>query len=184
MHSTTWTADSRPDSSFRVTLATEDAFAARRANSLYHRLASRLSADLKFTQHAWGFPDLEDCLLRQTATQEAAKSDMIVLALRGDRVLPEAVRAWLETLPILKLSDSAALVVLLEQPDEGKHVPALRDYLRELAARCRMDLFIHGVRSVGNLPGAFAVESVPLRHSFTTEASLDERPHLRWGINE
>jgi hypothetical protein len=184
MRSTNWADGGRNDSDFRVTLAVEDAMAARRAHGLYHRLASRLSADLKFTQRAWGFPDLENSLLRQTATQEAAKSDMIVLALRGDRALPEAVRAWLETLPTLRRSNSAALVVLLEQPDEEQHVPALRDYLRELAAKCRMDLFIHGVRSIGYLHGAFAVESVPVRHSFTPEASLDERPHLRWGINE
>jgi hypothetical protein len=184
MQSSDWTPGARPGTDFHVTLASEDATASRRAATLYDRLARRLSTDLEFTHRAWGFPDLADATSRQAATFEATRSDMIVVALRGDRPLPKAVQAWLDALPVLKRPTSVALVVLLESSIECPDVPALRQYFRELAARCRMDLFIHSSGSTGQKAGTLAIEWLPVHRSITPGIAADQRPHPHWGINE
>jgi hypothetical protein len=184
METTGWTSGTGAEARFRVTLATENATASRRAQALYDRLARRLSTHIEFSQRAWEFQQLESASLRKTAAREAARSDMIVMALRGNQPLPESVRSWLETLPVLKRSHSVALVVLLEIPVVGTRLPRLREYLQSLAARCRMDLFIHSARASDPIVGATQVGPPTVCRSVVPGHAANDRPEPRWGINE
>jgi hypothetical protein len=67
-----------------------------RAKAALDRVMARLAFDGVCSLDLWPFELLDYPLLKREAAESAARSDVIVLALRGDRPMPPAVRSWIE----------------------------------------------------------------------------------------
>jgi hypothetical protein len=123
------------DMSVKVVIAYDNLDVARRAEAVYDRLAQRLEETFEFQQRLWRFDVLAEHSLRAQAVRDAADADIVIVAMKDDSELPEAVRDWLESL-LRRTTGAAALVALL--PRTG--APA-RPYLEDVARRGGMDFF-------------------------------------------
>ena len=126
---------STPDASVKVVIAYDNLDVAKRAEAVYERLAQRLDETFEFQQRLWRFDVLEEDALRAQAVRDAADADIVIVAMKDDSEVPEAVRNWLESL-LGRNSGAAALVALL--PRTG--APA-QPYLEDVARRGGMDFF-------------------------------------------
>src|SRR5688572_10774023 len=123
------------DSSVKVVIAYDNLDVAKRAEAVYDRLAQRLQQTFEFQQRLWRFDVLEEESLRAQAVRDAADADIVIVAMKDDKEVPEAVRSWLESL-LGRLSGAAALVALLDRPGAS-----VQPYLEDVARRGGMDFF-------------------------------------------
>jgi hypothetical protein len=172
---------------FRILMLSEDEVSTQRALHLYNRLVSRLSSDFRFVGRRWLFEELEQESIRQTLAGEAEKADMILLAMRGDRLLPNLVCHWLETATLGRPGPATALVALMETLEKPE-TTILHDYLRTVANRGNLDLFIHSIRPDDPSLEAMGVPRVfsyaASRHPGTPAWPPVTGSTQRWGINE
>lgn len=126
---------STPDASVKVVIAYDNLDVAKRAEAVYERLAQRLEETFEFQQRLWRFDVLQEDSLRAQAVRDAVDADIVIVAMKDDSEVPEAVRNWLESL-LARTTGAAALVALL--PRTG--APA-QPYLEDVARRGGMDFF-------------------------------------------
>lgn len=96
----------------------------------------------RFQTRAWRFEWLQDPKLWTEAVEMAADADMIIVSAEACQELPSGVRSWIESVLPRKLSESSALVALLnDRCDEcaSKHSP--ERYLQQLAKHHGVDFF-------------------------------------------
>ena len=124
-----------PDASVRVVIAYDDLDVAKRAEAVYERLAQRLEETFEFQQRLWRFDVLQEASLRAQAVSDAVDADIVIVAMKDDSEVPEAVRSWLESL-LTRVTGAAALVALL--PRTGT---SAQPYLEDVARRGGMDFF-------------------------------------------
>jgi hypothetical protein len=124
-----------PEASIKVVIAYDELETARRAEGVYERLAGRLGESFEFQQRLWRFDVLEEEGLRAEAVRDAVNADIVIVAMKDDTQLPEAVRRWLEG-SVARNSSAAALVALLQR--SGAPV---QPYLEDVARRGGMDFF-------------------------------------------
>ena len=129
------------DSSVKVVIAYDNLDIAKRAEAVYDRLARRLGQAFEFQQRLWRFDVLEEDSLRDQAVRDAAEADIVIVAMKEDADMPEAVRHWLESL-LSRSTGATALVALLDRPDA-----AVQPYLEDVARRGGMDFFAHSAET-------------------------------------
>lgn len=78
------------------------------------------------------------------ATREAAVSDFVILALRGDTSLPFATKHWIETWLETANGEAACLVALFDpNRNTARFANSTRTYLRHVASAAGVDFFAH-----------------------------------------
>src|ERR1041385_796308 len=133
-------------STIQVVIAFEDLAAGKRGKQVYDYLTHRLT-DFEFDHEVWKFSALECPRLLETAARQAAAADIIMLAVHGEKALPEVVKNWIE-MWIGQNGNPMALVVLFDRECEDS--PAMgqtRLYLEDAARRGKMDLFMQPQKS-------------------------------------
>jgi hypothetical protein len=126
----------------------------------------------------WTFHALAHPTLRDFTLEDAARADIIILALEAAADPPWMVRAWVDTRANRRIIDEGALVLLLAAPiEENSNPGGVEHYLREAARIARMDVFVnaHPVRLAQQLHARCAPAAKPLRLSESGR---------HWGINE
>jgi len=123
------------DLSVKVVIAYDNLDVAKRAEAVYDRLTERLDETFEFQQRLWRFDVLEEESLRAQAVRDAVDADIVIVAMKDDSEVPEAVRRWLESL-LGRNSGATALVALLDRPGASA-----QPYLEDVARRGGMDFF-------------------------------------------
>lgn len=123
------------DLSVKVVIAYDNLDVAKRAEAVYDRLTQRLDEAFEFQQRLWRFDVLEEESLRAQAVRDAVDADIVIVAMKDDSEVPEAVRRWLESL-LGRNSGATALVALLDRPGASA-----QPYLEDVARRGGMDFF-------------------------------------------
>ena len=135
-----------PDVSVKVVIAYDNLDVARRAEAVYDRLTQRLEETFEFQQRLWRFDVLEEESLRAQAVRDAVDADIVIVAMKDDSKVPEAVRRWLESL-LGRNSGATALVALLDRPGAP-----VQPYLEDVARRGGMDFFAQSGKASKPLP--------------------------------
>ena len=170
-----------------MVIAFEDRATGQRALKLYARLVGRLSAEFRFSQSLVRFDGLQVQSVREAAVGDAAPADMVILSLHGDRPLPDQVASWLESCETRERErgQATALIVLLDPTRTPDDSTRWCEYLRGMAARVGMDLFIHTDGSA-EVPDELPwLDKSPGMPALWAEGSggFKSTPR-RWGINE
>ena len=116
----------------QIFIAFDEEASARSAEILIKHVVSGLECDTQSFQ----FDQLDPPGPCVAAARSASAVDLLVIAVRGDRLLPPHVQSWLSLCLGLRDEDAeGALVVLVpkaaEEPDPDS---SLRDYLKTVAA--------------------------------------------------
>jgi hypothetical protein len=178
------------EGAFRVVIVCEDDRAESRAHQLVARLKHRHGDSMELVQGVWRFESLAASeVICRFAAMETRRADMVILAMDGSKLLPEAVQRLMVG-SLERAIDEAfrarALVVLFEHPAERPEAASLRDYLRDLASRGGMDFFLHSSRHLaGSAAGLPAGEWMAFQRHGGGGAFDPHSPLAsRWGINE
>ncbi|MEO7319185.1 MAG: hypothetical protein ABIZ56_09370, partial [Chthoniobacteraceae bacterium] len=91
-------------------------------------------------------PEFADDVARQ-----AAESDYVILALRGDIHISFGVKNWIEAWLALAVAGPSCLVALLHSPRTSTS-SAARYYLRNVTAAAGIDFFAHSTVASGEEP--------------------------------
>lgn len=119
----------------RIVVAYEDCDAGKRAHQACQQilelahLSKDLSADL------WKFDMLQLRALRETAAEDAAGADLLVLAPQDGSELPGTVLEWIQLSLMQPRHPKALLVLLAQDPDNYDWVPQATCQLKMLAAK-------------------------------------------------
>ncbi len=178
------------EGAFRVVIACEDDLVESRAHELVARLRRRHGDSMELVQGVWRFESLTSSEATcQFAAMETRRADMVILAMDGGKLLPEAVQRLLDG-SLDRAMDEAfrarALVVLFEHPADRPEATSLRDYLRDLASRSGMDFFLHSSKPLeGSDTGRQAGEWMAFQRDGGGGAFDPHSPLAsHWGINE
>jgi hypothetical protein len=176
--------------SFRILIAYETLSSGLRAREMSERLAARLQSEFEMSSDVWKFELLSHPQLRAQAASEAAAADMIIMAARRATELPAHVKHWIESWIPQRRGGAAALVALLDEPEEGEGSGAsapLGAYLQRVAEAGHLDFFC---QMGGGRQQDFdcAVETI---HRRTERRSPDLEEVLQhsgcgreWGVND
>ena len=113
-----------------VVVAFEDAPAGKYAQAFYDHVKERLGAEFEFTRYQWSFNLLEDPHVRETAAQDAAMADIVIVVTHGASKLPQHVDSWFQAW-VGRNAGPMALVALFDQPAVS---PEMRDEVRSSLA--------------------------------------------------
>jgi hypothetical protein len=132
-----------------VVIAFEDAAAGKHAQAFYDHLKERLGAEFEFTRYQWSFNLLEDSLVSNAAAQDAAMTDIVIIATHGTSQLPEHVDRWFQAW-VGRNAGPMALVALFDQPTVSSETrEEVRSSLARIAQTAGMDFFAEPPHSPG-----------------------------------
>jgi len=109
-----------------------------RARRFFEGLAHASSISLE--EQMWNFAVLGIRDVRNAAASAARKSDVVVIAVSGQKDLPRMVRAWLDMWLWLLEDETPALVALFDS-SSGPENACIHVHLSRLAARAGIDFF-------------------------------------------
>jgi hypothetical protein len=137
-----------------VFVAYEDFSAGARAMAMLKRVGSQCGQRAQLIHMMWRFDILSDESLFELAVSEALAADIIVIATREGRNLPQRIRDWIAHWLLMKDRRPLALVATLDYDSlnpvgEGCVLP----YLTKLAHYGGMQFFatVSGEANVGDL---------------------------------
>jgi hypothetical protein len=119
----------------------EDSETCTRVKEFCQELSRSLGERCKIVQHVWPFSTFRMAELQAIAAEEAALSDLVVIAARHAEGLPEEVKSWLEKWLRQKGTRSGVLVALLERTYDGAPNP-IRGYLQQIAKRGSVEFLV------------------------------------------
>ena len=135
-----------------ITIIYEDFASGLRAKHFAERLAGQLACSCELTESFWR-SDLLDCPPVATeAARLAADCDYLIVALRGDHVVPWSTRRWIESQLDGAARRGAALVILPDS-SEGKRpvVEATRHHFRTVCAAKGVAFYSHAMTVLPNV---------------------------------
>lgn len=130
-----------------VVMAYEETSTAERAKEAWDRLVCTLKGHYGPGLPLWKFEALRIPELRDVATTDAARADLILIATRGDGELRAEVKAWVEAWVAQKREAQdrqSTLGVLFDAPPDKVGGSALAQfaYLQRAARRGNMDFLV------------------------------------------
>ena len=102
-----------------VLAAFEDSSTGTRVKEFREDLTRRLGEDCRIIEHVWLFNMFRLHELREIAAEEAAASDLVVLALHNSDHLPNEVEAWINLWLRQRGDRQQVLLALLDRAREG-----------------------------------------------------------------
>jgi hypothetical protein len=119
----------------------EDSTTCTRVKDFCQELSRGLGDRCKIIQHVWPFSTFRMNELQDIAAEEAALSDLVVIAPRQAEGLQEEVKSWIEKWLSQKGDRRMVLVALLERTYEGAPNP-IWAYLQQVAKRGELELLV------------------------------------------
>jgi hypothetical protein len=119
----------------------EDSVTCTRVKEFCQSLSRDLGMRCKIVQHVWAFSTLRMNELQEIAAEEAALSDLVIIAARPAEGLPPEVKSWIEKWLQLKGDRQVVLVALLDRTYDGAPNP-VSAYLQQVAQRGRVELLV------------------------------------------
>jgi len=118
-----------------------------RPYELSERLAGVINSRCETDCDLWTFAMLSHPHLRDWAAAEAASANMIIIAARGDKELPDHVKTWMESWLPQRREGLATLVGILgEEAEPSGQTWRLCAYLRQMAEKGHMRFFCQADR--------------------------------------
>jgi len=141
-----WTMNSREQSQpLRVLVAYEDFAAGTRAMAMLNRVESQSGEPGELTHMMWRFDVVADADFFELAVKEALKADIIVIAAREGKGLPQRIKDWIARWLLMKQSRPLALVATLDyRPVKASSEAPVLPYLAKLASFGKMQFFANG----------------------------------------
>ncbi len=180
--------DAESAANFGVVIAYDTPRAARRAMRLVNGIVEPFGREWNVHRNLWRFDILGLPVARRSATADAAKANLLVIATGGDADLSAPVKAWLAEWSAKTNSGASALVALLLLPrtaTEGQS--SVHRFLQTTARKAGQDFFAHELRA-SLLSTDTTVEDIRRRAEATSSVLLgileQNRPSSRWGLNE
>jgi hypothetical protein len=157
----------------------EDAAAHDAAMEICERLMSHFGSELSFAFSFWTFKELATPVSAHWAAEAVNRADIILLALQGRDLAPEAVN-WLDACARARTKMEGALAVLVTSPlTASLMIESLLSRMRFIAHRLRMDF----LPLVPSLPGD-SREAPPVPLSAALDQIREPAGHDHWGLNE
>lgn len=107
-----------PKEALRVVIAYHDLAAGKRAMRVMTDLGKGLGDEIEFQPAPWSFELLADVDWGEAAARDAAKADILIIAMSSPSPLPPAVGRWAQA-AISRKRGCAAAVVALFGPEEN-----------------------------------------------------------------
>lgn len=169
---------------FNVVIVYEDFQSGTHGLKTYNYLARNLGKQCEVANQMWKFDILVIPSLRDLARRDAARADIIVVACRGNDLLPEAVTTWLEGWS-RQPGHALALVALFEEP-HTEQAGAVRGYLTRVARRAGVEFFAQPDDWPGNRDTDPMVRELASGKvlPIPPQTNLTDHQPSRWGINE
>ena len=119
----------------------EDSTTGTRVKAFCQSLSRDVGSHCNLVEHVWLVSTLRLRELQEIAAEEAAASDLIIIAAHQARGLPEEVKSWIELWLRPEARRPAVLLALLD-PDQEEGSTAVQAYLQEVARRGGMELLM------------------------------------------
>jgi hypothetical protein len=124
-----------------LTATFEDSETCTRAKDFCRELSRSLGERCAIIQHVWPFSTFRMKELQDIAAEEAALSDLVIIAARTVEGLQDEVKSWVEKWLSRKGDRNVVLVALLERTYEG--TPNVTwTYLQGVAKKGGMELLV------------------------------------------
>jgi hypothetical protein len=138
------TFDSGDRPTFHVVIIYEDSTAGKRAKHFYDRVIQELEDECDFSLALWSFGVLGLPEIGNSAAQDAAKADFVIISMHGKSQLSVQTRDWIERWCGLVADSKPALVALLDRRGIRRgRVASTLQYLRKIADRKDMSFYAH-----------------------------------------
>ena len=124
-----------------LTAAFEDSATCARVKDFCLDLSRELGDHCHVIRHVWVFSTFRMPELQDIAAEEAALSDVVIVAARHAEGLPEEVKSWIEKWLQQKGNRMTTLVALLDRAYDGAENP-IRVYLQQVARTGGVDLMV------------------------------------------
>ena len=121
--------------------AYEDAHTDARVNDFCRSLSRHLGDKCDLVKNMWLSSELRVAQLRAIAAGEAARADLVIIAVHHAQSFPSEVKEWLDLWVGDKRKRPAVLLALFDPAYQGDST-SLQAYLREIAKRGKMELLV------------------------------------------
>jgi hypothetical protein len=126
----------------KICILYSDKITAELGQRLSRTLRQKLGDHFRFAQCTWNAELLRSPKLRKIAAEDAARSDILIVATPEEPELPEQLASWIRLWQDRPHDQPAALVALLSEPHAGlRNGSALRKSLKAAAQRAHMEFF-------------------------------------------
>jgi len=174
-------------SDFDVVIAYEDYATGAHAKQTYDHLLHTFGGHCRMGHTMWCFDALRIGELRQSAAEEAAQANLILIAVWNRSDLPATVKFWIEQWLEHKTARLGALAALIENDPAGSagSTSAMCSYLRQVCWRGHLDFFSTTTDNSQFDPWLHAAPVPPCRtDSGKVEIWDDAEFDPQWGIND
>jgi hypothetical protein len=119
---------------------------------LSRTLRRKLGGHFRFAQSTWNAELLRSPKLRKLAAEDAARSDILIVATPEEWEVPRELASWIRLWQDRPHDQPAALVALLSEPHAGSPQNSpLRESLKAAAEKAHMEFFCND-QQLGKLP--------------------------------
>lgn len=164
--------------SVRLVLAFSGYSAIHPVLDAYEMICRQLQPEFRMEESWWNFHALAHPSLRDVTVEDAARADIILIALHNATEPLWMLRDWVDAWSNRRETDEGALVLLLPTPsEEASNSGSIEVYLREAARIAPMDFFV-------NAPPISLAERSHARSRFAARLPSSSESARHWGINE
>ena len=166
--------------SVRLVLALSGYSAIHPVLEAYEMICRQLQPEFRVEESWWNLHALAHPSLRDITVADAARAEIILIALHNATDPLWMLRAWVDAWSNRRETEEGALVLLLPTPtpsEEASNSASIEVYLREAARIAPMDFFV-------NAPPISLIERSHARRRFPATLPHWSESTRGWGINE
>jgi hypothetical protein len=136
--------DADDSSCLKVVMIYSDGSSSKLAAEVCESLKEKLGPGFYVEESSWKLELLRNAKLRTFAAEEAAQSDIIIVAAPESRSIPEEFASWFELWEGERHDSPGALVALLDGRNTANHQDdALKGWLARKASAAHLEFFCH-----------------------------------------
>lgn len=164
--------------SVRLVLALSSYSAIHPVLDAYEMICRQLQPEFRVEESWWNLHALAHPSLRDVTVADAARADIILIALHNATDPLWMLRAWVDAWTNRRETEEGALVLLLPTPsEEASNSGSIEVYLREAARSAAMDFFV-------NAPPISLIERSHASRRLAAKQVCSSESTRCWGINE
>ena len=164
--------------SVRLVLALSGYSAIHPVLDAYEMICRQLQPEFRVEESWWNFHALAHPSLRDVTVADAARADIILIALHNATDPLWMLRAWVDAWSNRRETEEGALVLLLPtSSEEASNSGSIEVYLREAARIAPMDFFV-------NAPPISLIERSHASRRLAAKQLYSCESTRCWGINE
>jgi len=171
-----------------VVVVYQDGATRQRAMDACDFLMEKLWSEVEFNFHWWRTDFLEQPAMAQTAAEEAAGADFLIVCSNSEYPLSPALKRWFESWVEMRQGRDGALLDLMESGvAEAATSHATGTFLRGIARRATLDYFTTAQETLmGTLPASYEeVDQRASQMSSVLDDILNQPPRPpSFGLND